>query len=65
MQHLWNKWMFNMLQFNLGGSFQRLLPKVQFMNSIIGWVSSTSMWDNGGGLHATCEAHWFFAWNCK
>lgn len=34
-----------MLQFGLGGIIQRLQLKVQFMNSIIGWVFGISMWD--------------------
>jgi hypothetical protein len=41
-QHLWKEQMFDMLQFGLGGIFQGPLLKVQFMNSIIGWVFGTS-----------------------
>jgi hypothetical protein len=41
-QHLWKEQMFDVLQFGLGGIFQGPLLKVQFMNSIIGWVFGTS-----------------------
>jgi hypothetical protein len=43
MQHLWKKWMFDMLQFDLGGIIQGMFPKVQFTSLIIGWVSRISM----------------------
>jgi hypothetical protein len=40
--------MFDMQQFDLGGILQRLQPKVQFTSSMIGYVSSIFVSDNGG-----------------
>jgi hypothetical protein len=36
-----------MLQFSVGGILQGLLPRVQLISSIIGWVFGTFVWDNG------------------